>query len=80
MKTKFLLIALFGIITFGSCTQEYICQCEISYEGSQPGLPEPVVKEFFIKDTHDEAAAKCEANSTEITSDNITMKEACRLF
>ena len=80
MKTKLLLIALISVLAFGSCTQEYICQCEISYDGSQPGLPEPAIKEFFIKDTHDEAGTKCEANSTEITADDITMKQSCRLF
>lgn len=80
MKTKLLLIALVTIFSLGSCTQEFICQCEISYEGSQPGLPDPAIKEFFIKDTHAEATSKCEQNSTEMTSDDITMKQACRLF
>ncbi len=80
MNKKLLLVAILSIFTLGSCTQEYICQCDISYEGNQPGLPEPVIKEFFIKDKHDEASSKCEANSTEFTADDITMKQKCRLF
>lgn len=80
MNTKLLLIALVAIFSLGSCTQEYICQCEVSYEGSQPGLPDPAIKEFFLKDTRDEAARKCEENSTSFTADDITMKQACQLF
>ncbi len=80
MKTKLLLIALVSIFSFASCTQEFICQCEISYEGAQPGLPEPAIKEFFIKDKKDEAAKKCEENSSTQVGEDITMNQACRLF
>ena len=80
MNKKRLLIVLLSIFTLGSCTQEYTCQCEISYEGNQPGLPEPSIKEFYIKDTHDEATKKCADNSAEFTGDDITMKQKCQLF
>lgn len=80
MNKKLLIVALLSIFAFSSCTQEYICQCEISYEGNQPGLPDPTIKEFFVKDTHDEATKKCEENTTEYTGEGITMTQNCRLF
>lgn len=73
----FIFIALLG---FTSCTQEYICQCTVSYEGTQPGLPEPEVQEFGIKDKHDIAEKKCSDNSTVIKTNGITMREECQLY
>jgi hypothetical protein len=81
MNKRLLILALFLPFAFGSCTQEFICQCEISYEGDQPGLPNPVIQEFFIKDTRKQAAINCEENSTSYTSsDSITLIQACQLF
>lgn len=72
-----LLVTLFFV---SSCTQEYICQCVIKYTGQPPGLPDTSVVEFMIKDKKKEAASQCEANSTTVTSDNVTMEEKCRLY
>ncbi len=81
MNKKLLIIAFISVFAFGSCTQEYICQCEVVYEGNQPGLPDPIKKEHFIKDTHDNASKLCEDNSTTHTSDGgIKMTETCQLF
>lgn len=80
MRRILFFILFVFVVSFSACTQEYICQCEIEYTGNVPGLPEPVTQEFFIKDKHDEAASKCEANSVSITADGITMEERCQLF
>lgn len=81
MNKKLLLIAVLSVFAFGSCTQQYICQCEVSYEGDQPGLPAPVKKESYVKDTHDEATRLCEENSTVfINDDSLKMIQNCRLF
>lgn len=82
MKVNHLLLILLSVIVLcaSSCTQEYICQCELSYEGAQPGLPDSSIHQFLIRDTKDEASSKCEANSFETTNNGITMKEACQLY
>ena len=74
------IILLFIVITFTSCTREYICQCTLSYSGVQPGLPDPKVNEFTIRDKKETAEKLCAENSTLITENNITMKDSCRLY
>jgi hypothetical protein len=70
------------IIVFGasSCTREYVCQCSVTYSGTQPGLPVKRVQEYTLKDTKANAETKCAANSKTITTDNITLKEDCQLY
>jgi len=82
MKAKLLYLVLISSILIGlsSCTQEYICQCEVSYEGAQPGLPDSSIHQFLIRDTKEEAKSKCEANSFEYNNGGITTKEECQLY
>ncbi len=78
---KFLpLLLIIFAVTVSSCTKEYICQCVVKYSGNPPALPDSSVFEFAIRDKKKEAAKKCEANSANITQDNITMDEKCRLY
>ena len=74
------LILIAFVVTLSSCTKEYICQCVVKYSGNPPALPDSTVFEFAIKDKKKEAAKKCEANSTTLTQDNITMDEKCQLY
>jgi hypothetical protein len=78
---KFIPFLVLSLVVFmTSCTREYICQCTIKYSGTPPGLPDTSVVEFMIKDKKTEAAKQCEANSTSVTADNVTMDEKCRLY
>jgi hypothetical protein len=74
-----LFAALFTMTAFSSCTKEFICQCTIEYSG-QPGLPDPVVKEYPITDKKKDAEAACEGNSGTYRSGEIETKETCELF
>lgn len=80
MKNFLPLILIAFVLFISSCTQEYICQCVVKYSGNPPALPDSTVFEFAIKDKKDEAAKKCEANSANLTQDNITMDEKCQLY
>ncbi|HNB82306.1 MAG TPA: hypothetical protein PLP34_00555 [Chitinophagaceae bacterium] len=80
MKKFLPLLAFVILVLMSSCTQEYICQCKISYSGNPPGLPESQVVEFKIRDKKKEAAKLCEDNSTVVTKDGITMDEKCQLY
>ena len=80
MKLSKGIILILIVISFTSCTREYICQCTLSYSGVQPGLPEPKTHEFTIRDKKETAAKLCSDNSTLITENNITMKDTCRLY
>ncbi len=80
MRSTILFILCIVIFTLSSCTREYICQCAVEYTGNQPGLPATDTVEYNIKDTRDEAALKCEANSTEIDNAGVKFKETCVLF
>ena len=80
MRKLLPLLLLICTLFATSCTQEYICQCVIKYSGPPPGLPDTSVVEFMIKNKKKVAASECEANSTTITSDNVTMEEKCRLY
>ncbi|HQW46159.1 MAG: hypothetical protein IPL09_10215 [Bacteroidetes bacterium] len=80
MRKLLPLILIAFVVTLSSCTKEYICQCVVKYSGNPPALPDSTVFEFAIKDKKKEAAKKCEANSTTLTQDNITMDEKCQLY
>ena len=80
MRKLLPLILIAFVVTISSCTKEYICQCVVKYSGNPPALPDSTVFEFAIKDKKKEAAKKCEANSTSLTQDNITMDEKCQLY
>lgn len=73
-------LILISIFLISSCTQEYICQCVIKYSGQPPGLPDTAVVEYLIKNKKKKASSECEANSTTVTNDNVTMEEKCRLY
>lgn len=62
-----------------SCTHNYVCQCTIKYSGA-PGLPDSIVKEYNIKDTHDKAKSLCEGNSGSWMTNGITTTEKCILY
>lgn len=83
---KKLILSALAITTMGgaamlltSCTREYTCQCTITYTG-QPGLPDPVMKEYKITDTKKEAESKCRAHSETTDVNGITTTEACDLW
>lgn len=80
MKKYLPLIVLAFIIFASSCTHEYICQCVVKYSGNPPALPDSSVFEFKIKNKKSEAKKECEANSTSLMQDNITMDEKCQLY
>ncbi len=78
---KLFIAALLCIGFFiSSCTREYICQCSLTYDGVQPGLPDSAIHEFKIKDVKDEAIKKCETNSNSSSLNGVTTTEKCRLF
>lgn len=74
-----LLVVLLAVFAT-SCTQEYICQCVVKYDGVQPGLPDTSIHEFFIKNKKSEATKQCEANSTSADQNGVMMVETCRLY
>ncbi len=75
----FLFFALIIAIGFSSCTHNYVCQCTIKYTGA-PGLPDSLVREYTIKDTHDKAKSLCEGNSGSWITNGITTTETCILY
>jgi hypothetical protein len=77
--SAFLIFALLIAIGFSSCTHNYVCQCTIKYSG-QPGLPDSIVKQYTIKDTHSKAKSLCEGNSGSWMTNGITTKETCILY
>lgn len=81
MKSLLFIVLIFlTTLTITSCTRVYICQCVVKYTGNPPGLPDTAVHEFNIRDTKKGAKSACEANSTTVTQDNITMTEKCQLY
>jgi hypothetical protein len=64
---------------FTSCVKNYVCKCEVSYEG-KPGLPNSFSKEYEIKDTNKNAKKLCQDASKTITEMGITTKEVCDLY
>lgn len=84
MKLRSVLLAGFvSIFILGatSCTQDFICQCEIAYTG-QPGLPDTLVNEYELTDTKKNAKALCEAGSSEHVDprEGIKTVETCKLY
>jgi polyferredoxin len=75
---KFLLVIV--VLGTSSCTREFVCQCSVTYSGTQPGLPAKRVQEYTLKDTKATAEKKCSSNSKTTVSDNITLKEDCKLY
>lgn len=73
------IIILFSCFLITSCTREYTCQCTISYSG-QPGLPDPEMHEYKVKDTKKNAEAKCEGNSETSEINGIKTVEDCKLW
>lgn len=80
MKKLLPLILVVFVVCISSCTQEYICQCVVKYQGKPPGIPDSAVHEFPIRDTKKEAAKQCEDNSVLTTNNGITMDEKCQLY
>jgi len=72
-------MAVIGMVTMGSCTKNYTCQCVISYSG-QPGLPDTVVNNYNIKDTKSGAKSKCSGNSATYSQNGINTVENCYLY
>lgn len=72
-------LALATLLFSTSCTREYICQCEIVYSG-KPGLPEPRINEYSIRDTRDNAQKICEENSYSQEEGGIKTEETCLLY
>jgi len=80
MKKILPVLILSTMLFASSCTQDYICQCDISYTGNPPGLPESQIVEFKIRDKKKEAIKQCEANSTTSTTNGVTFIEKCRIY
>ncbi len=78
-NTLFLSAALLTVICASSCTEEYTCQCTISYTGV-PGMPDTLVNEYPITDTKKKAKEACEAKSANFDKDNVKTVETCVLF
>jgi hypothetical protein len=74
------LLMLLIVVAASSCTREFVCQCEVTYTGSDPGLPGKSYNSYIVKDTKANAAKKCEANSTTVTTGNVTLSESCKLY
>ncbi len=72
-------MALAALLFSSSCTRKYTCQCEIVYSG-KPGLPEPRVNEYPIRDTRSNAQKLCEQNSYTKEEGGIKTVETCRLY
>ncbi len=82
MKRAFLytLSALAILTSASSCVREYTCQCTITYTG-QPGLPEPVHREYPLRDTKGNARDLCKGNSQKPKQQGgITTEEVCDLY
>ncbi|MCB0697352.1 MAG: hypothetical protein KDC07_08305 [Chitinophagaceae bacterium] len=82
MKLRSVLLAGFvSFVIFGttSCTQDYICQCEIAYSG-QPGLPDTLINEYPLTDTKKNAQQICEEGSGEYEKEGIKTVETCALY
>lgn len=82
MKLRsWLLPALAIIIVAGtsSCTQNFICQCEIAYSG-QPGLPDTLINEYELSNTKKKAQEICESGSSENEEEGILTVETCKLY
>jgi hypothetical protein len=75
-----LLLSLMLLTTVSSCTREFVCQCEVKYSGTEPGLPEVSYNEYIVKDSKESAAKKCAANSTVVTTNGVTLTETCKLY
>jgi len=78
-NTLVLSAATLTIILASSCTQQYQCQCTISYSGA-PGLPDSVVSQYPIRDTKKKAKSTCEGKSAVYVNDGITTTETCQLY
>lgn len=76
-----LLIGFVSIFILGatSCTQDFICQCEIAYSG-EPGLPDTLINEYKLTNTKKEAQRICEEGTNESEEDGIKTVETCALY
>jgi len=83
MKNTLRLFAAAALLStgllFSSCTREFTCQCTITYSG-QPGLPDPIMKEYTITDSKKNADKKCEDHSETNEINGITTVEDCKLW
>ncbi len=82
MKQRFSLIAVlavFMVVGMSSCVRDYICHCEVKYEG-YPGLPDSSYNEYNIRDKKEEAKTLCEANSATYELNGIKTTENCYLY
>lgn len=71
--------ALLLLTSFGSCTRDFICECEIVYSG-RPNLPDTTINSYNITDTKKNAQRLCEENSTEFEDSGIKSVETCKLY
>lgn len=82
MKQRFSLIAVlavFMVVSMSSCVKEFICHCEVKYEG-YPGLPDSTYREYNITDKKDAAKSLCEGNSATYELNGIKTTENCYLY
>jgi len=81
MKNTFyaLLLCLSVGLVFSSCTREYICKCTLTYTG-KPGLPDPLVKEYPITDTKQNAINLCSEKSASYDDNGVHTDEVCEIW
>jgi hypothetical protein len=80
MKQFGILFLFIFILTASSCTREFICQCKVSYKSVTPGMPDTTIQEYLVKDTRKGAKSACEANSSSVTKNGVTITENCVLY
>lgn len=76
LLTGFIFVLFLGAT---SCTQDFICECEIAYSG-QPGLPDTLINEYTLTNTKKEAQRICEEGSSESEEGGIKTVETCKLY
>ena len=79
IRTLLLSAAALTAVCATSCVKDYTCQCTITYSGA-PGLPEPKVMEYTVRDTKTKAQNLCRDNSSTTVTTGITADEDCTLY
>lgn len=78
-KSLVLCTAVLALMMSSACTKEYVCQCNVKYNGAV-GMPDSTMKEYPIRDTKKKAQSLCKENSAKYNKDNIDMVETCVLY
>ena len=80
-RISLILFIALSTISLTSCTKDYICRCKITSTG-MPGLPEPIINEYEIKDKPDDAKRLCEDASSYYEDKEFGIKtvEECALL